>query len=183
MYRRIIRGRVALVVLATLLALSLLAGRALIWPATTPPDRADVVLVLAGGMGEREATGVRLARGGVAPIVVFSDGGGPATAWAPRCRLRFDRVRVVCLSPQISSTRGEARAFADLAAREGWHSVALVTSRYHIRRASLLLGRCFPGTIHPVGAAPNGLDGPELIPLAVHEATAALAALTVQRGC
>jgi uncharacterized SAM-binding protein YcdF (DUF218 family) len=172
-----------MVVLAMLLAASVLTGRLLVWPATTPPDRADVVLVLAGGMGEREATGARLAREGVAPDLVFSDGGGPVTAWAPRCRLRFDGIRVLCLSPRVPNTRGEARAFAELAEREGWGSVALVTSRYHIRRASLLLGRCFPGTIHPVGAASNGVDGPQLVPLAAHEAAAVLAALTVQRGC
>jgi uncharacterized SAM-binding protein YcdF (DUF218 family) len=183
MRRRIVRAPVLLVVLVMLLALTFLAGWQLVWPTTTPPDRADVVLVLAGGMGEREAAGARLAREGVAPVLVFSDGGGPTTAWAPRCRLRFDGIRVVCLSPEIPATRGEARAFAELAAREGWRSVALVTSRYHIRRASLLLGRCYPGTIHPVGASTNGVVGGDLATLGVHEAAAVLAAMTVQRGC
>jgi uncharacterized SAM-binding protein YcdF (DUF218 family) len=183
MRRWIVRTRVTLVVLAILLSLTFLIGWQLIWPTTTPPDRADVVLVLAGGMGEREGTGALLAREGVAPVLVFSDGGGPGTGWARRCRLRLDGVRVVCLTPQVPTTRGEARAFAELAVREGWRSVALVTSRYHIRRASLLLHRCYPGTIHPVGAAPDGIGGPELATLGVHEAAAVLAAMTVQRDC
>lgn len=181
--RRLVRARVPLLVLALVLALGCLAGWLLIWPATSPPARADAVLVLAGGMGEREAMGARLAREGVAPVLVFSDGGGPTTAWAPRCRLRFDGVRVICLTPRTSNTRGEARAFAELAAREGWRSVALVTSSYHVRRAGLLLGRCYPGTVHAVGAAPFGVSGPELVPLAVHEAAGMLAAATVLRGC
>jgi hypothetical protein len=88
MRRRIVRTRVTLVVLAILLSLTFLTGWQLIWPTTTAPDRIDVVLVLAGGTGEREATGARLAREGVA-----------------RCRLRLDGVRVVCLTPQVPTTR------------------------------------------------------------------------------
>jgi uncharacterized SAM-binding protein YcdF (DUF218 family) len=183
MRRRIMRGRVLLVLLAMLIALTCLLGWLLVWPATTPPDRADVVLVLAGGEGERELTGARLARQGVAPVLVVSDGGGPATEQAPGCNLRFDGIRVICLTPRSPTTRGEARAFAELAARERWRSVALVTSRYHIRRASLLIGRCYPGTVYPVGAATVGLRGADLASLRVHEAVGVLAATTVQRGC
>jgi uncharacterized SAM-binding protein YcdF (DUF218 family) len=184
MRRRILRWRVLLpLLLAVLVALACLAGWLLVWPATTPPDRADVVLVLAGGEGERELTGARLASLGVAPVLVVSDGGGPSPERAPGCNLRLDGIRVICLTPQSPTTRGEARAFGELAAREGWRSVALVTSRYHIRRASLLVGRCYPGTIHPVGAATAGLTGPDVASLRLQEAAALLAALTVQRGC
>jgi uncharacterized SAM-binding protein YcdF (DUF218 family) len=55
----------------------------------------------------------------------------------------FAGVRVLCLTPEASTTRGEARAFAELAGREGWRSVTVVTSSYHRRRADLLVGRCF----------------------------------------
>ena len=85
--------------------------------------------------------------------------------------------------PEAATTRGEARAFAELAGREGWHSVTVVTSSYHRRRAGLLVGRCFEGTVRSVGAPPNGVDGPEIVPFAAREGAAVLAALTVQRGC
>ena len=183
MLRQIVRPRVVLAVLAVLLALTGLIVWQLVWPATSPPDQADVVLVLAGGMGEREAMAARLAQEGVARVMVFSDGGGRAAARASRCRLRLDGVRVICLTPRSPNTRGEVRAFAELAAREGWRSVALVTSRYHIRRARLLMGRCYRGTIHSVGAVPSGGERPDMERVAVHEVAAVLAAVTVQRGC
>jgi hypothetical protein len=59
--------------------------------------------------------------------------------------------------------------------------VALVTSRTHIRRAGLLLDRCYGGTIYSVG--PYVVNGCDLVPVAVHEVAAVLAAVTVQRGC
>jgi hypothetical protein len=63
---------VAMVLLAGLVAL---AGWLSTWPSTDPPGRVDAVLVLAGGHGERERTGKRLARQGIAPVLIFSDGG------------------------------------------------------------------------------------------------------------
>ncbi|HSR27007.1 MAG TPA: hypothetical protein VLR51_00995, partial [Actinomycetes bacterium] len=55
-------------------------GWLLVRPAPEPPGQADVVLVLAGGRGEREAAGARLARQGGAPVLVFSDGGRPGSS-------------------------------------------------------------------------------------------------------
>jgi hypothetical protein len=37
--------------------------------------------------------------------------------------------------------------------------------------------------VRSVGAPPNGVDGPEIVPFAAREGAAVLAALTVQRGC
>jgi hypothetical protein len=91
-------------------------------------------------------------------------------------------VRVLCLHSEIDTTRGEARAFAELAGREGWRSVTVVTSSYHRHRAGLLVSRCFPGTVHTVGASPNRA-GPVIAPVAAREGAALLATLTVQQGC
>ena len=66
--------------------------------------------------------------------------------------------------------------------REGWRSVTVVTSSYHRHRAGLLVGRCFPGTVHTVGAPPNR-PGALLAPFAAREGAALLAALTLQRDC
>jgi uncharacterized SAM-binding protein YcdF (DUF218 family) len=176
-------ARVLLAVLLVLLALATLIGRLFVWPSTGPPGRVDAVLVLAGGRGERQDTGVRLVREGVAPVLVFSDGGRPGPLYDQLCRQRFTGIQVRCLTPKVSTTRGEARAFSELADREGWRSVAVVTSSYHARRAAMLVGRCYPGVVRPVPAPPVGVDGPQMISFALHEGIAMAAALTVQREC
>jgi uncharacterized SAM-binding protein YcdF (DUF218 family) len=180
---RTARARVLLAVLLVLLGLATLIGRLFIWPSTGPPGRVDAVLVLAGGQGERQETGVRLAREGVAPVLVFSDGGRPGPSYDQLCRQRFTGIRVLCLTPRVRTTRGEARAFAELADREGWRSVAVVTSSYHVHRAAMLVGRCYPGVVRAVPAPPVGVDGPRIISFALHEGIAVAAALSVQRGC
>jgi uncharacterized SAM-binding protein YcdF (DUF218 family) len=175
--------RLLLVGLIALAVLAAAGGWVFVWPPTDPPGRVDAVLVLAGGRGEREAAGIRLAWQGVARVIVFSDGGIPGSESARLCRRRLAGIRIVCLSPRTSSTRGEARAFAELADREGWRSVAVVTSSYHIRRASLLVERCYEGTIHTVAAAPNRGYGPELVRSVLRESAALLALRTLRRGC
>ena len=68
------------------------------------------------------------------------------------------------------------------AAGEGWRSVALVTTAYHVRRVRLLVDRCYPGSVHPVGA-PARVSAPETALKALREGAALVAALTFQRGC
>jgi uncharacterized SAM-binding protein YcdF (DUF218 family) len=179
---RLLRSRVLLAVLALFLVLAAVGGWLLVRPAPDPPGRADVLLVLAGGRGEREAAGARLAQAGAAPVLLFSDGGRRDSSSGRLCLQRFEGVRVLCLRSEIDTTRGEARAFAELAGREGWRSVTVVTSSYHRHRAGLLVSRCFPGTVHTVGASPNRA-GPLIAPVAARESAALLATLTVQQGC
>jgi uncharacterized SAM-binding protein YcdF (DUF218 family) len=158
-----------------------LTGRLFVWPATDPPGQVDAVLVFAGGEGERAATGIGLVRRGVAPVLVISDGGRPGSrsAWACHQPLGF---RIVCVTPDESSTQAEASAFTELAEREGWRSVVLVTSTYHLRRASLLMGRCYDGTILTASAPPRRSVA-RLAPPILHEWAGVLVALTVRRSC
>ena len=141
------------------LALALVAAVALVgltyplfvFPPTDPPGRADAVVVFAGGDGERQEEGVRLVREGVAPVLVISDGGEPDAPRARLCRERPAGLRLYCFTPDPATTRGEARRFAELAEREGWRSLVLVTSTYHVLRAGLLLERCYDGRVRRVG--------------------------------
>jgi uncharacterized SAM-binding protein YcdF (DUF218 family) len=175
-------GRVWL--LAVALALVVLVGvasaRLFVWPATDPPKRVDALLVFAGKR-ERLAEGVRLLRAGVAPVLVISDGGRPRSRAGRTCRNPPPDLEVVCVTPVRSSTAAEAAAFAELAERQGWRSVALVTSTYHVRRASLLLDRCYDGRIATVAAPRRG--GAGLVADVLHEWAGLAAAATVQRGC
>jgi uncharacterized SAM-binding protein YcdF (DUF218 family) len=160
-----------------------LTYRLFVFPATDRPGRADAVVVFAGGDGERQEEGVRLVREGVAPALVISDGGQPGSSKARVCRERPAGLRLHCLSPDPATTRGEARAFAELAEREGWDSLVLVSSNYHVLRAGLLLGRCHDGQVRRV-ATPLYNDGTwETGRQLASEWLAVAAAVTLQRSC
>jgi uncharacterized SAM-binding protein YcdF (DUF218 family) len=108
------------------------------------PARADAIVVLAGARGHRLGKGLELWRRRVAPTLVISD--GRAAGWVEGNRL-CNRARVLCFHPDPYSTRGEAEWIGREAARRGWRSVVVVTSTYHVRRARLIVGRCFKGRL------------------------------------
>lgn len=171
-------------VVAALLVLAVGFGaasaRLFVWPATDPPDGADALLVFAGKR-ERLSEGIRLQRAGVAPVLVISDGGRSRSRAGRTCRNPPPDVEVICVSPERSSTAAEAATFAELAERQGWRSVALVTSTYHVRRASMLLERCYQGDVAALAAPRQG--GLGLLADVLHEWAGLAAAVTVQRGC
>jgi uncharacterized SAM-binding protein YcdF (DUF218 family) len=176
------RSRLLVALLVVVVALAALTFALFVRPRTDPPARVDAVVVFAGGDGERQAEGVRLVRAGTAPVLVLSVGGDAASRRYQACR-QPPGFRVVCLSPSPATTNGESRAFADLARREGWRSLAMVTSTFHLRRASLQLGRCYDGRVFTV-ATPVHVDRADEPPmLLLHEWAGLLSALTVDRAC
>lgn len=48
---------------------------------------------------------------------------------------------VVCFTP-VGETVGEARALADMARNESWHSLTVVTNQHHVFRTRFLFARC-----------------------------------------
>ncbi len=64
---------------------------------------------------------------------------------------RGDGFRVVCFTPDPDSTRGEAQEIGRLARENGWQRVLLVTSRFHVTRARMLVDRCVDGDVDAVG--------------------------------
>ena len=137
-----------LFVLGLALGWAIAAAALFVWPPGRPAGHADAAVVLSGGRGPRLARGIELVRRGVAPVLVVSDGWSPTWPEANRlCAGRRAPVRVVCFHPEPYSTRGEAEAFARLAARREWRSVVVVSSRYHLVRARMLFERCYDGTV------------------------------------
>jgi uncharacterized SAM-binding protein YcdF (DUF218 family) len=177
--RRRARRLVLALLLVVAAVLVVLTYRLFVFPPTDQPGRADAVVVFAGGDGER----LRLVRDGVAPVLVISDGGQPGSSRARVCRDRPAGLRLVCVSPDPATTRGEARRFASLAEREGWRSLVLVTSTYHVRRASLLLGRCSDGQVRRVATPLRNDHSWETGKQLGGEWLAVGAALTLQRSC
>lgn len=124
-----------------------------VWPREDSPERADAVVVLAGGRKERLAKGLELVRQNVSDTLVISDGRAKGWPAANRlCEGAARGFRVICFRPAPYSTKGEAEAVGRLGRRNGWRSVALVTSHFHVFRARMLFERCFRGDVEAVGA-------------------------------
>lgn len=180
MIRRIALALAALVA-AWLVACALL----FVWPrADGAPARADVVVVLSGGLNARLNPALALVRKGVAPTLAVSGAFGHGR-WRKAQRLcrglpTPPRFRVLCFEPHPYSTRGEARAVAALARAHGWRRVVVVTSTYHVTRARMLFRRCYRSRLWVVGSRSPWWRLPAEW---VSETGKLLVQLTVERGC
>lgn len=141
-----------------------------------PVTHADAVVVLFGGRA-RLPVGVRLVERGIAPLLVVSEGAD--RRWrAPGLCSRRD-IGVLCPLPAAASTRGEARMIGRLARERSWDSLVVVTSRFHLFRAGLLIRRCFGGRLAMVGAR----NPVWRLPVEVALEWAKLARAEILRGC
>jgi len=149
-----------------------------VFPQEDSPQRADVVVVLAGSPGDRLPEGLALVRRGVAPVLYVSDGAREEKrGFCHRAR----PFPVVCVRPRPYSTRGEAETVARIAAARGWHRIVVVTSEYHVRRARMLFDRCLgTGRVDVVGTRPSL---PRFALGALLEWPKLLLALTLRRAC
>jgi uncharacterized SAM-binding protein YcdF (DUF218 family) len=173
-----------LVALGALLVAWIVATALLfVWPQVDRPGHADAVVVLSGGRNWRLDPALALVRRGVAPLLVIS-GAGFDHGWHKARELcaqpRQRGFRVLCFDPHPYSTRGEARTIARLARARHWRKVDVVTSRYHVFRARVIIRRCYHGPLamigvhYPVWSAPLDYVS-EWAKLAVQ--------LTVERSC
>ncbi len=140
----------------------------------------DAVVVLAGGNGERLTAALDLMEAEVAPVLVVSLGNQSWVGRAERDRLCAEpqAFTVICREVVPDNTVGEARQLSQLAEDEQWSSIGLVTSTYHLHRATVLFARCFDGSVLPYDAAarPNGEN-------LAHESLGILYATLIARTC
>jgi len=143
---------------ALVAGISLVSALTLIWfvrPRQHVPVGADAVVVNAGGRGERLRRAIELMEAGIAPTLILNRG---QEEWIGRaaidrvCDRAHDGYEVRCIVAPIDSTAGEGQAFAALAHERGLSHLVLVTSDYHLFRASLWLRRYFRGKVERVGA-------------------------------
>jgi uncharacterized SAM-binding protein YcdF (DUF218 family) len=137
------------------IALIVATARLLLWPETDSLARADALVVLAGGQGERLTKALELVHAGTAPALVIANGDDPRWPEANRLCSGASSFEVICFRPDPDSTRGEARALASLAESRGWQALVVVTSTYHVTRARLLVRRCYAGKTSFVAAPPS----------------------------
>lgn len=183
-WRRRLRLALAALVLAALVAVGV-ALPLVVLPETRPvPGATDAVVLLAGGDGERFAAAERVMPRGDAELLVVSD--GRQADW-PGGRSRCGRTaaagyRIRCFEPVPATTRGEARAVADLAGEQGWESLTLLTSTYHVTRARMLFERCVAADVEVVDATPD-LGPLGWVRVSAEELLALARDGLLQRGC
>jgi hypothetical protein len=164
----------ALVVVELLLVAFIAASLYLFVFVPSPhPKHADAIVVLSSNR-LRYDLGLRLYHEHVAPTLVLSLPAFPS-AGGNNCP-----TGAVCFHAHPYSTRGEAEAVGKLARTHGWHTIVVVTSRYHVRRASLLFHRCTPAKLEFVPARAPFYVYLLNIPL---EWAKGAVQLTVQRAC
>ncbi|THJ66939.1 YdcF family protein [Arthrobacter echini] len=124
----------------------------------SPPDpplgSADAVVVLAGAASERLPVAEELIDRGIARELALSSTGLPGNAATDEvCRVASPEV--TCFSPDPLTTRGEARAIAALAREQGWDTVIVVTSTYHVTRASVNISQCSRASVTMASSQPD----------------------------
>lgn len=123
-------------------------------------QKADAIIAISGGDTQaRTAEAVRLYKAGWADRLIFSgaafDTDSPSNARAMRRQAIASGVPVrdISIEELARDTEENATRTRQLAEREGWRRIILVTSGYHQRRASVEFKRVFESTVvvsHPV---------------------------------
>lgn len=109
----------------------------------------DAIVSLDGDRPRRLRKAVELAAAGVAPTLVVVRAEAIAPELLAAGSLPFEIFSVI---PEPSTTRGEARAVAQLASERGWRRILVVTSTYHVPRARLIFRRSVAGELAFVSA-------------------------------
>ncbi len=160
-----------------LVAVALLAfgGKLLVSPDPLPAD-ADVLVVLMGsdraGQARREEA-LRLFREGRARNLAISAAQVKFWGeWVPDLMRRYleraygkeEADRAVLCPNNADSTLEEAQALRPCLEAHGWHSVIVVTSNFHTRRARHIWHGVFEGAPAPVRVFVHGVDDGDFEP-------------------
>jgi uncharacterized SAM-binding protein YcdF (DUF218 family) len=128
-----------------------------------PLQKADAIAVLAGSRMDRPLEAVDLYQRGLAPRIVvtrmaversfavLAERGIYFRADADATRDVFQKLGVpadaILIPDRIhDNTAQEAQTLRDLAVKNGWRRIIVVTSKYHLRRARFALRRELEGT-------------------------------------
>jgi uncharacterized SAM-binding protein YcdF (DUF218 family) len=140
------------------------------WIVEDQLDRADAIIVLSDDnfYADRATRAAELFRQGKAPVVVAS--GRRLRPYAGIAELmEHDLVergvpkdKIVRLAHDAEDTQQEAEALAKMDAQMKWHSVIVVTSNFHTRRARYIFLHVFPASTKvAVASARDGDFDPE----------------------
>ncbi|MFL6161869.1 MAG: ElyC/SanA/YdcF family protein [Jatrophihabitantaceae bacterium] len=151
-------------------------------PSVDRPVRSDAILVLGPPLVDgRLDQALRLAAAGAAGTVVISIGWDKGRQKIAACSNDNPGYQVICFQPDPATTRGEAEEIGSLARSHHWSSVLVVTSRYHVSRARLIVKRCMPGRVGMVAAPGKPSIGDWAYQFAYQ--TGGFAKALLHRGC
>ncbi|WP_427130815.1 YdcF family protein [Pseudarthrobacter sp. S9] len=152
---------------ATRRVLALTAGGVLLWLIVAlqlfvnvdplSVHRTDAVIMLGGAASERLPVAERIQDELHIPVLVIShtDTFGNRAADDACNAAAFPNPSLVCFRPPDLDTRGEAQAISRLVEANGWKSVTVVTSSYHVTRAGRLIGQCTTAEVQMVASHPD----------------------------
>lgn len=109
-----------------------------------PPRKADVIIVLSGDHGSRLQKGIELYRQGYAPYLLYTS----SETNQPKEEAQAEGVpgHAFLLDRRAQNTYQNAVYSKALMEKHGLHSAIVVSSDYHMRRASLMFAHVFRGT-------------------------------------
>jgi uncharacterized SAM-binding protein YcdF (DUF218 family) len=140
------------------------------WIVEDPLDKADALVVLSDDnfYADRATRGAQLFREGKAAVIVASgrrlrpNAGIAELMEHDLIERGVPREKIVRFVHDADSTLEEARALTRLVKEKKWHSVIVVTSNFHTRRARYIYRRVFPqGVEVRMASARDGDFDPE----------------------
>lgn len=149
--------------------------RLFVVPTADRPTATDAIVVLGG---QTYPARLHAALGLIkanpkAVLVVSTPGRTPCPRWATRSTM-------ICFQPDPSTTQGEARETALLAAQHGWTSIEVITTADQVWRARLRFKRCWSGQLRVVQAPTSIYVRLRSVP---YETAASVKAELLQRSC
>ena len=122
------------------------------WIVEDPAGKADALIVLSDDnfYADRATRAAELLREGKAPLIVASgrrvrpNAGIAELMEHDLIERGVPRDKIVRLAHDAAGTQEEAEVLARLAKEKKWHSVIVVTSNYHTRRARYIFRGVFP---------------------------------------
>jgi len=141
----------------------LFAGRVVGFEAPGADRRADAIVVLTGDVG-RTTAGLDLLREGRAPLLLISGVDPSATPADIQRHSGLSDAELDCcviLGRNATDTIGNAREAGDLVRENGYRSLIIVTSDYHLPRSLLEMRSLMPGVElvpYPVRTTPPWRD-------------------------
>jgi uncharacterized SAM-binding protein YcdF (DUF218 family) len=171
------RWLVAAAVTVVYLVVAVVEVRLFIVPRSDHPGPTDAVVVLGGSTYDirlRAANRLIAEHPGAAEVVSTPNGLPCPSYHAPQASV------LICFRPAPSTTQGEARAVAKLAAQYSWKSITVMTTADQVWRARLRFSRCWSGDLRVVQAPTTIMTR---LLSAPYETAATIKAEIFQRGC
>ena len=147
----------------------LLTGLANAWIVNEPVEKADAIVVLAGGLEYRPFAAAKLYRQGTAPKILITQTELPPTAQMGLTVPGFITTRQIMLSngvpaaalqivgTNVNSTRDEALALKTWVTEHNAHSLIIPTDMFHTRRVRWIFSKALRNTgteVHVTAIAP-----------------------------